>query len=88
MSAETTYPASLMNVSRSQSNQATSHRISTSGVASIAGAAGVAVDSGLVLVLAPSGADADGGFAAADASCGGCKEVLNLVVTCGLPIWP
>ena len=67
-----------MSVSRSQSNQATSHRISTSGVASIAGAPGVAVDSGLILVLAPSGADADGGFAAADASCGGCKGYSSL----------
>lgn len=68
-----------MSVSRSQSNQATSHRISTSGIALIAGAAGVAVGAELVLVLVltPSGADPDGGFAAAAPS-GGCNGVLKL----------
>ena len=63
-----------LNVSRSQSNQATSHHISTSGIAFIAGAVGVAIDAELVLVLvlvlAPSGADADGGFAVAAPSGG------------------
>jgi hypothetical protein len=65
-----------------------SHHISTSGIAFIAGAVGVAIDAELVLVLvlAPSGADADGGFTAAAPS-GGCSGVLKLVVTCGLPTW-
>ena len=71
-----------------RTNQATSHRISTSGIAFIAGAAEVAVDAELVLVLvlAPSRADADEGFAAAAPS-GSCNGVLKLVVTCGLPTW-
>jgi hypothetical protein len=59
-----------LNVSRSQSNQATSHHISTSGIAFIAGAVGAAINAALVLVLAPSGADADGGFAVAAPSGG------------------
>ena len=50
------------------------------------GADGVAVDTGLMLVLSPSGADVDGRFAAAVAY-GGCEGAFKLVVTCGLPIW-